>query len=485
MIDRLIIKNFRSIENLDLAMGTLNALVGPNSSGKSNILKALNIIIGPRWPREDNFEDDDFYNRKKDSPIHIEIRFSQPVSSWKAAVDGFRLTYDGSDLQFVGIDKNGVTAKDKEKKDVWINSALRDQATMMYLPLERQSSNQVRASTWTLYGKLLRHIAANVDATEQGQFGTDVESTFSKNIGPHIIEIEKKLDAYVKEQTGLTLQLKLSIVDPAKLLKDVRPHIVDQKGFEIDIDGEGAGVQSAVSIAIARAYADVTHQPLVLTIEEPELFLHPHGCRHFYRILKDLSQNGIQVVYTTHERCFVRVEEYESVHRVVKKSGKTTVFSGHGVALNTIGLDVASKFCEETNEIFFADKVILVEGFDDKVSCSLALEALGVEFDKANISIIECGGIGNIPAMTKIAGQFGIGVRVIIDEDPGNNSTQKIRTSIENIAGKQNVFTQRPDLEGMLALPNPLSNEDAMRELPQWFAKNQVPSMYEQIAGTL
>jgi predicted ATP-dependent endonuclease of OLD family len=40
-LERLVIENYRSIERLDLALGALNALLGPNNSGKSNILRAL------------------------------------------------------------------------------------------------------------------------------------------------------------------------------------------------------------------------------------------------------------------------------------------------------------------------------------------------------------------------------------------------------------------------------------------------------------
>ena len=70
------------------------------------------------------------------------------------------------------------------------------------------------------------------------------------------------------------------------ILKNIRPQIKSSTGFEVDIENEGAGVQSAVAIAIARTYAQIVQQPLILAIEEPELYLHPHGCRHFYKILK-------------------------------------------------------------------------------------------------------------------------------------------------------------------------------------------------------
>lgn len=39
-IRRVCIENYRSIENLDFEFSSVNALVGANNSGKSNILRA-------------------------------------------------------------------------------------------------------------------------------------------------------------------------------------------------------------------------------------------------------------------------------------------------------------------------------------------------------------------------------------------------------------------------------------------------------------
>ena len=50
MIGRTMIQNFQSIKNLTLEPGPMNAFVGPNNVGKSNILRAINMILGPRWP---------------------------------------------------------------------------------------------------------------------------------------------------------------------------------------------------------------------------------------------------------------------------------------------------------------------------------------------------------------------------------------------------------------------------------------------------
>ncbi|MCD6485490.1 MAG: AAA family ATPase [Candidatus Odinarchaeota archaeon] len=44
LINKLTVKNFLSLRNVSLKLGKLNVLVGPNASGKSNIVKALRTI---------------------------------------------------------------------------------------------------------------------------------------------------------------------------------------------------------------------------------------------------------------------------------------------------------------------------------------------------------------------------------------------------------------------------------------------------------
>ena len=44
MINKVTIKNFKSITEMDIPLGTINVLIGANGSGKSNILEALGMI---------------------------------------------------------------------------------------------------------------------------------------------------------------------------------------------------------------------------------------------------------------------------------------------------------------------------------------------------------------------------------------------------------------------------------------------------------
>ena len=357
MIRKLIIENYRSIERLEVELSMLNALIGPNSSGKTNILKALDLIVGATYPSVRSFNDSDFYLHDTSRTILIEVRFQNPIQYRGYDIHGFKLTFNGNDVNYVAIDSMGNTLQySPSGRDVKVTNEMREEVSMMYLPLDRQAYQQITPSQWKIYGKLLRYIANKIPDHDKDNFKRAVENSFTQHIFSHVRQAEELLKEYVKEQTGLDLSLKLSIIDPIFVLKDVRPRVTSLTGFEVDIENEGAGVQSAVAIAIARTYAEIVQKPLILAIEEPELYLHPHGCRHFYKILKELSRKGVQVIYTTHERSFVNVADLESILLVKKENGGTKVYTCRESIADIDAIKTASKFDEELNEVFLLVK---------------------------------------------------------------------------------------------------------------------------------
>jgi len=474
----------------------LNALIGPNSSGKTNILKALDLIVGTTYPSIRSFSESDFYLHNTSQTILIEVRFQNTIRYKEYDVYGFKLTFDGNDINYVAIDNCGNTLQYfLSGKEIKVTNEMREKVNVMYLPLDRQAYQQITSSQWKIYGKLLKHIASQISEEDKNRFKKGVEDSFAQHISSYIQRAEGLLKEYVKEQTGLDLSLKLSIIDPTMVLKDVRPRIMAPTGFEVDVENEGAGVQSAVAIAIARTYAEIVQQPLILAIEEPELYLHPHGCRHFYKILKELSQNGVQVIYTTHERSFVNVADLDSILLVKKENGGTKIYSCRSSITGIDAIKTASKFDEEINEVFFASRVILVEGPDDKIACKLALEKLGIELDKYNISVIDCSGNTGIKPMVEILQSFNIDTYVLMDEDPGNQTTQQLISEIRDLIGNDKVFLQSPDLEGIFNFDkikqsheirgSKFTKEIALKVLPMWFNSNDVPQVYMNLKNKI
>lgn len=85
-LSRLYISNFRSIKELDLrfSMGK-NVIVGRNNSGKSNIIKALDIVLGetsPTYVKSENISDNDFYTWKEIQDGKEVIKSTDEIRIW-------------------------------------------------------------------------------------------------------------------------------------------------------------------------------------------------------------------------------------------------------------------------------------------------------------------------------------------------------------------------------------------------------------------
>lgn len=61
-VEKLVVKGYRSLKNIEIDFSPgINVIVGKNNSGKSNIIKALNLIFGEKHPAYITFEDKDFH----------------------------------------------------------------------------------------------------------------------------------------------------------------------------------------------------------------------------------------------------------------------------------------------------------------------------------------------------------------------------------------------------------------------------------------
>jgi putative ATP-dependent endonuclease of OLD family len=72
-INRIKIKNFRSIQSLEFSVGRICALIGPNNAGKSNILLALHRVLARDWVSVSTFSEDDVYGRDANKDIEIAL----------------------------------------------------------------------------------------------------------------------------------------------------------------------------------------------------------------------------------------------------------------------------------------------------------------------------------------------------------------------------------------------------------------------------
>lgn len=492
IVNQIRIENFRSIEKLDLKLNSINAFIGPNNAGKSNIIRALSLILGDSYPSNKAIGENSFYDRDQSLSLVIEVKFDRYFVEprYSMQIYGFRLESTNGDVNFIALDQVGNALKYKNGNAVRVSQEMKDEIPMLFLDVDRQSSQQLRATQWTLYGKILRHIEKHIPEAKKKQFLQNVLNSFNTEIfdtspGSDLKYLQDQLKATIHDHTGLDLTLELSILDPIEAIKNVRPYIKeDATATKYDPEEMGAGIQSALTVSIARAYSDIVKKSVILAIEEPEIHFHPQACRNMYNTFQNLAKKGLQVIYTTHSQAFVDISDFNSLHLVRKIGYKTKVESGLKLTATIPSFTkdkVVSKFNEQVNQALFSDHVILVEGQDDEIACRAMLESLKYDIFKNNATVTSCGGIKNIPAIAKVLHTLGIDTVALVDEDPGNPSTLTTRTEIEQAIGKSKVFLQVPNLEGLFGQSDKFNQIRALSFFRQYSGK--IPQIYSEVIG--
>lgn len=126
-------------------------LVGENNAGKSNIVSALDLVLGEYWPGNQTPEDHDFWARdSRNGAIHIEVgisgvkdRYNRPIMSlkWECGSDG--------EVKFRAKQDNG--------EEKWVNNEIRDQLMLITIGADRRLNYQLSyASKYTFLSKLMR-----------------------------------------------------------------------------------------------------------------------------------------------------------------------------------------------------------------------------------------------------------------------------------------------------------------------------------------
>ena len=167
----------------------------------------------------------------------------------------------------------------------------------------------------------------------------------------------------------------------------------------------------------SRRAARQTSRGVVFIVEEPELFLRPQTQRYLYRRLRELAAAGNQVLYSTHAPAFLNVARLDELVLVGHEPARGT----HVVQPEPLEADeafrVVSEFDAERSELFLARSAILVEGRTEKLVLPSVFAALGHDADRAEVSIVECGGKSNIPVFARICQACRIPFVVVHDRD--------------------------------------------------------------------
>ncbi len=184
---------------------------------------------------------------------------------------------------------------------------------------------------------------------------------------------------------------------------------------------------------LLRSASDET-PTLILGCEEPELYQHPPQARHLASVLSQLSKGQAQIILTTHSPYFVDVSSLTGLRKTQNHKGFTETHGGSIEAITeayNTHFDDAERKIEalraklsiqmqpKTNEIFFSDYVVLVEGVSDQacIYSYLSLSDKLKTFQRRGCNIVEAGGKSPIIMLQLLARQFSIPYYLVFDCD--------------------------------------------------------------------
>jgi putative ATP-dependent endonuclease of OLD family len=206
------------------------------------------------------------------------------------------------------------------------------------------------------------------------------------------------------------------------------------------------------------------------------MYLHPQAQRYFYRLLCEMTESKqCQVIYSTHSPIFADVNRFEAL-RVVRRPAKASEVA-YVKPENVRALERArdafklgGRFDPARNEVLFARRALLVEGYGDRVAALIVAEKLGFDTDAEALAIVDCGGKAGIELIVGVCQALSIPFFVLHDEDvwpidqdasietkgkleEENRSAAQMNDRIRKAVGNDTkLFIVRPTLEQVLGI---------------------------------
>jgi predicted ATP-dependent endonuclease of OLD family len=354
----------------------LTVVVGPNNSGKTTVFEALKKFCSDGLIQFDKEE------RHPNKIVTLTLENSNHEVKEIHTTDGALGTVVGEELY-------------PQKKDFFLISSRRYFET--YFHTDKMSHETHRDSLLRLtksgsdgdFGRRMNEISSN--SSLKAEF-----DTILKRLIPHFsswrIELTRGQN-YISYITGSS----------------------DEHSSELF----GDGIISLFKIVAALVTGADDE---ILLIDEPELSLHPQAQKALSIIVSEASAKR-QIVITTHSPLFINwcdVENGAVVNRLNKiKDKKCTV--------SIIDDDVKKnllKYVEDwrkpqlldavAKEVFFAEKIVFVEGLEDMSLITRFLKQNGITIDFEFFGY-GSGGAANIPTLLKMSENLGIKSGAIFD----------------------------------------------------------------------
>lgn len=340
-------------------------------------------------------------------------------------------------------------------------------------------------------------LASNPAITAIAKASGEIKSLFEPtSVDPAVSALQKALSGKLQRLIDLSITLAFEPPDLARdLAKSTTLSVLDGT-LEVSPHHLGHGAQRALIVTLLELLAEqrrnanaAQQRPLLLLVEEPEIYMHPYMCRRIRNVLVDLARSGTaQVVCTSHSPVFLDLADRHDGIALLRKIDQhpvstqrvNDVFSGS--IEDRERLRMLLNFDPKVCEVFYSNEVCLVEG-DCEVASIRAIanrliedrivQRAKVESRLAKVVVVNCRGKWTILAFQKVLNAFSVSYRVAHDIDTGTAATANAKI-IAFLGGDQSrLRTHDPNFETHI-WGTPWSNDKPWRSAEN-IAKAAVP----------
>lgn len=440
------IRNHSRISDCTLDVRDNLILVGANGSGKSSVIRCIDLALGNTIQQlYRSIDSSDFDDEAL--PFVIEVKLGMLSTD---ELTFFPDEYDVSDKSLTvrleaTLDDEDLTIRRYFPKGADGNNLGYDKLKHIgwgMVPSDF-SNTQLESGRKTIVDDYLKVVDASGDKAKLAEAikslsdAIDGSDAFNEALSSLANQLDPVLD-------GGVLANQLHFVPEAaingNLLNNVRLQIDDRSGAAREATEQSDGTKALIAFSIF----NLLNSGGIIAIDEPETHLHPLAQRNLMRTLK---KTGRQLVVATHSGVIAGEFDpdniavtYESLPPVQPKPGFLADQEDEKI--------LASWWISNRIEVLTAKGIIAVEGPSDRMVLKRVAEMTGRVLERDGIEILEANGCDNMRNVLRIFGEEGFGLRVsiLIDEDAEVDLANTLDVKVQDLSSKS-VFVSRKDLE--------------------------------------